>query len=263
MIRPHDSIIVQTLGRFLIPVVQIFGLYVLFFGQYGPGGGFVGGVILGTGMILSVLIFGHDASRSQIAKDILHGDGVGMLIYAGVGGLCMIGGGEFLNYSSLSIPGLEEASRRSLGIVLTQIGVAVDVAVTAVSIVFSLSAEEIMEELQISRGNANMNIRALIDWGLVFKELKPGERKEFFVAEKDMWEVVKNIIIQRKKRELEPMLRVLDEISSVDPESEEAEEFVEIIREIKLFSNKADSTLDTLVKSDSNWFVGTFMKMIK
>ena len=142
MIRPHDSIIVQTLGRFLIPVVQIFGLYVLFFGQYGPGGGFVGGVILGTGMILSVLIFGHDASRSQIAKDILHGDGVGMLIYAGVGGLCMIGGGEFLNYSSLSIPGLEEASRRSLGIVLTQIGV----AVTAVSIVFSLSAEEIIEE---------------------------------------------------------------------------------------------------------------------
>ena len=127
----------------------------------------------------------------------------------------------------------------------------------------SLSAEEIMEELQISRGNANMNIRALIDWGLVYKELKPGERKEFFVAEKDMWEVVKNIIVQRKKRELEPMLRVLDEISSVDPESEEAREFIEIIREIKLFSNKADSTLDTLVKADSNWFVGTFMKMIK
>ena len=92
MIRPHDSIIVQTLGRFIIPVVQLFGLYVLFFGQYGPGGGFVGGVILGTGMILSVLIFGHDNSRSQYARNVLHGDGVGMLIYAGVGGLCMIGG---------------------------------------------------------------------------------------------------------------------------------------------------------------------------
>ena len=127
----------------------------------------------------------------------------------------------------------------------------------------ALSAEEIMEQLQISRGNANMNIRALIDWGLVFKELKPGERQEFFVAEKDMWDVVKNIIIQRKKRELEPLLRVLDEISSVDAESEEAKEFVEVVREIKLFSSKADSTLDTLVKSDSNWFVGTFMKMIK
>ncbi len=146
MIRSHDSIIVQTLGRFLIPVVQMFGLYVLFFGQYGPGGGFVGGVILGAGMILSILIFGYDASRSRFAQKVLHGDGVGMLIYAGVGGLCMIGGGEFLNYANLEIPGLEIASRRSLGIVLTQIGVAVDVMVTAISIVFSLSAEEIIED---------------------------------------------------------------------------------------------------------------------
>ena len=127
-----------------------------------------------------------------------------------------------------------------------------------------LSAEEVMESLQISRGNANMNLRALIDWGLVYKELKPGERKEYFRAEKDMWEVVKKIITQRKKKELEPMLKVLDEVSSVDASNDpEAAEFVEIIREIKLFSQKADSTLDTLTRADSNWFVGTFMKMIK
>ena len=146
MIQPHDSIIVQSLGRFLVPVIQLFGLYVLFFGQYGPGGGFVGGVILGTSMILTILIFGHDASRSRLGKKILHGDGVGLLIYAGVGGLCLIGGGQFLNYAFLEIPGLETASRRSLGIILTQIGVAVDVTVTVISIVFSLSAEEILEE---------------------------------------------------------------------------------------------------------------------
>lgn len=108
-----------------------------------------------------------------------------------------------------------------------------------------------------------MNIRALIDWGLVFKQLKQGERKEFFVAEKDMWEVVKCIIVQRKKRELEPMLKVLDELSSVKDESEKGEAFSEVIRDIKLFSSKADSTLDTLTKADSNWFVGTFMKMIR
>ena len=64
----------------------------------------------------------------------------------------------------------------------------------------ALSADEIMEELKISRGNANMNLRALIDWRLVYRELKTGERKEYFVAEKDMWEVVKNIIVQRKKK---------------------------------------------------------------
>ena len=128
----------------------------------------------------------------------------------------------------------------------------------------SLSADQIMEELQISRGNTNMNIRALIDWGLVFKELKPGERKEFFVAEKDMWEVVKCIITQRKKRELEPMLKVLDELSNVgDQDGKEGEAFAQVIRDIKLFGSKADSTLDTLTKSDSKWFVGTFMNMIR
>lgn len=127
----------------------------------------------------------------------------------------------------------------------------------------ALSADEVMEALQISRGNVNMNLRALIDWGLAHKELKTGERREYFVAEKDMWEVVKNIITQRKKRELEPMLKVLDDIAQVEDDSPEAKEFTEVIRDIKLFSSKADSTLDTLIKADSNWFVGTFMKMIK
>ncbi len=127
----------------------------------------------------------------------------------------------------------------------------------------SLSADDIMEELQISRGNANMNLRALMDWNLVYKELKPGERKEFFVAEKDMWEVVRNIILQRKKKELEPMLRVLDELSDVEISNTDSEEFSKVIKDVKLFASKADSTLDSLTKSDSNWFIGTFMKMIK
>jgi DNA-binding transcriptional regulator GbsR (MarR family) len=129
----------------------------------------------------------------------------------------------------------------------------------------ALSADEIMEELQISRGNANINIRSLIDWGLVYKELKPGDRKEYFIGEKDMWVVVRQIIVHRKKRELDPMLRVLDEISNskIPDESEESIALNKTIRDIKLFSSKADSILDVLVKSDSNWFVGTFLKMIK
>lgn len=126
-----------------------------------------------------------------------------------------------------------------------------------------MSAEEIMEELKISRGNANMNLRALIDWGLVHKKLKSGERKEYFIAEKDMGEVIKNIIVQRKKRELEPMLKVLDDLSKVEGENEETEEFKNVIHDIKLFSHKADTILGTLVDTDSQWFVNTFLKMIK
>lgn len=126
-----------------------------------------------------------------------------------------------------------------------------------------LTTEEIKNELDISSGNANMNLRALMDWGLVYKKLKSGERKEYFVAEKDMWEVVKNIIIQRKKRELEPMLKVLDELSDVEVTDEKSEAFVNVIRDVKLFAGKADSTLDSLIKADASWFVGTFMKMVK
>ena len=127
-----------------------------------------------------------------------------------------------------------------------------------------LSAEEVMEDLKISRGNANMNLRALIDWGLVHKKLKSGERKEYFVAEKDMSEVVKNIIIQRKKRELEPMLKMLEELSNIEGDNDEkVKEFKNGMEDIRLFSHKADSILVTLVGADSNWFMSTFLKMIK
>src|ERR1700754_5037599 len=57
-----------------------------------------------------------------------------------------------------------------------------------------LSAEDVMEELNISRGNANMNIRELINWGLVQRTLITGERREFFTAEKDIWKVVRQIV---------------------------------------------------------------------
>jgi DNA-binding transcriptional regulator GbsR (MarR family) len=126
-----------------------------------------------------------------------------------------------------------------------------------------LSADEVMEELQISRGNANMNIRALMDWGLVYKEIRPGDRKEYFIGEKDMWKVVRQIIINRKKRELEPILKILDELATVKEDCPEAESLVKTINDIKLFSSKADATLDMLVKADPNWFIGTFMRMIK
>ncbi len=127
----------------------------------------------------------------------------------------------------------------------------------------SLSAEEIRDELQISMGNANMNLRALIDWGLVYKKLKTGERKDFFVAEKEMLEIVKKIIQQRKKKELEPLTKILDELSAVKAEDKESAEFVNMMNEIKLFSSKTDILLDRISTSDSNWLFGTFLSLIK
>lgn len=126
-----------------------------------------------------------------------------------------------------------------------------------------MTSDQVMEALDISRGNANMNLRALMDWGLVHKQLKAGERKEFFLAEKDMWTVVRQIIIQRKKRELEPMLKVLDEVAAVKDDSPEAQQFAGIVGEIQMFSHKANQTLDNLVKSDATWFTNMFLRMMR
>ena len=94
--------------------------------------------MLGASLIAGILIFGPDGQPAAVAKKLLKTDGLGLLIFAGVGGLCLIGGGAFLNYSHMQLPGLDDPTRRYLGIILTQIGVAADIAVAAVSIVFSL-----------------------------------------------------------------------------------------------------------------------------
>jgi DNA-binding transcriptional regulator GbsR (MarR family) len=128
-----------------------------------------------------------------------------------------------------------------------------------------LNADEVMEQLNISRGNANMNLRELIDWGLVERVILPGERKEFFSAEKDIWKVSCQIVKERKKRELYPMIKLLGQLSEVegDKRDKAVKTFTDTITGIKKFSEHADRTLDIVVKADENWFLGTMMKFFK
>jgi len=129
----------------------------------------------------------------------------------------------------------------------------------------ALTTEEIMEELNISRGNANMNVRDLIDWGLVTKELKPGERKEYFFAEKDVWVIARQVAKERRKRELEPMIKVLDQISKVegDKKDKNIKAFVDQVGDIKKLAKNADMSIDTMLKADESWFFGALIKLLK
>ncbi|HLT75380.1 MAG TPA: MarR family transcriptional regulator [Ohtaekwangia sp.] len=128
-----------------------------------------------------------------------------------------------------------------------------------------MSAEEMMEELNISRGNVNMNIRELIDWGLVEKLHKPGDRKDYFVAEKDIWEVTKQVARERKKRELEPVLKVLEQVSNIegDKKDRNVKAFTESIAGVKRMASNADKTIDTMIKAEENWFFGSLLKMFR
>ena len=128
-----------------------------------------------------------------------------------------------------------------------------------------LSQDDLMEQLNVSRGNANMNIRELIDWGLVDRIIIPGERKEYFSAEKDIWKVATQIVQERKKRELNPMLKLLENLEEVDGDKKDkhVKQFTDTIHGIKRFGLQADKMLDVLVKADENWFVGSLMKLFK
>jgi DNA-binding transcriptional regulator GbsR (MarR family) len=128
-----------------------------------------------------------------------------------------------------------------------------------------ITQDEIMEQLSISRGNVNMNIRDLISWSLVERIIVSGERKEYFSAEKDIWKVATQIIRERKKRELDPMLKLLAQLENVDGEKKDKEtkQFVEMIASIKKLGMSADKMLDATIKAEENWFTGSILKMFK
>lgn len=125
-----------------------------------------------------------------------------------------------------------------------------------------LSTEDIMEELSISRGNANMNIRTLIDWGIVHKVWVAGERKEFFKSEKDVWKLASRIAAERRKKEIEPLIRTLNELKDAEGEGEEAEEFRRMNTELHNYSKKMDSILDKFIRSDENWFLRSIKSLL-
>ncbi len=69
--------------------------------------------------------------------------------------------------------------------------------------------DDVMERLNISRGNASMNLRALCDWGIIRRNHKRGERREYFESPSDVWEIFSVIAAERKRREMDPVLETI------------------------------------------------------
>jgi DNA-binding transcriptional regulator GbsR (MarR family) len=82
-----------------------------------------------------------------------------------------------------------------------------------------LDTDTIMERLAISRGNANTNLRALLDWNLVRKTSRDGSRKDFYVAEADVWTITATIIEERRRREIAPVRQALAELTARAPDT--------------------------------------------
>ena len=127
----------------------------------------------------------------------------------------------------------------------------------------ALSMEEIMDDLQISRGNASMNLRALIDWGIVYKEYKAGERRDYFIAEQDLDELAVKIAKERSKREIKPALKILKEVSTLDTNYNiEENHFKEQTTKLYNFVLKADNMLEKATEFKDNWLGRLVLKIM-
>ena len=101
-----------------------------------------------------------------------------------------------------------------------------------------------------------------MDWGIVKKDPKVGERKEYFSTGKDVWELAKQVSRERRRREIEPILNVLQSIQTVSGENKKAvAEFKKTTNDLLNFSLKVDSIIDKFSKSDQNWFYKLLMKL--
>lgn len=143
-----SSLIIQFAVRIMVPFIQLFGLYVIVHGHYSPGGGFQGGVILGAAFIVLGIAYDLKTSMNYFSERVnaILGS-TGALIFVGVGLLCALFGGLFLDYSALDviIP-LGPIEWRSFGIFLVEVGVGLAVMSIMVSLFWDISSGGRMDE---------------------------------------------------------------------------------------------------------------------
>ncbi len=137
-LRHH--LIPQTVGRLLVPFIVLFGLYVQFHGEYGPGGGFQAGAIIATAFILHALLEGESAALMAIPRKVLLGMAAGgAMLYSAVGIVSMFMGGSFLDYSVLHS---DPVKGQQYGIIVIEAGVGITVSGALLAIFHAFAARE-------------------------------------------------------------------------------------------------------------------------
>lgn len=140
----NEHMILRVVGKFLIPYIMLFGLYVQFHGDFGPGGGFQAGVIFASAFVIHTLLFGIRSTQSiapeWLLKAVASG---GVLLYAGVGVATMLAGGEYLNYNVLAA---NPITGQHIGIILVEFGVGLTVASVIMLMFFTFAARGESEE---------------------------------------------------------------------------------------------------------------------
>ncbi len=131
-------LIPRIVGGLLIPFIMLFGLYVQFHGEYGPGGGFQAGAIVAAAIILYALLEGEDRALRVLPRKVLMAMiAGGALLYGAVGVAGMLMGGNFLDYSVLSS---DPIKGQQWGIILIEAGVGLTVTGVMLSVFHAFAA---------------------------------------------------------------------------------------------------------------------------
>jgi multicomponent Na+:H+ antiporter subunit B len=141
----HHTIL-RVVTKLLVPFIMLFALYVQFHGDYGPGGGFQAGVIFGAAFILHGLLFGVESVlRVAPPRIVLALTACGVLLYAGVGVVTLLLGGNYLDYNVLAA---DPVAGQHLGILLIELGVGTTVAATMILLfyAFGLRSDETVDQ---------------------------------------------------------------------------------------------------------------------
>lgn len=127
-----------------------------------------------------------------------------------------------------------------------------------------ISTDEIMEALTISRGNANMSLRQLLDYGIIYKRVIAGDRKEYFIAEKDIWKWAVKIAMMRKQKEIDPVMSVLNELKEETKKDKTADgkEFYKTVDDIHSFTDQLSTLADKIFSSNRGELLLKLLKVI-
>jgi multicomponent Na+:H+ antiporter subunit B len=135
------TVVIRTICRVLVPFIQLFGLYVIIHGPVSPGGGFQGGVIAGTSMILLALSYDLSTAEARASYKIrIAMDSIGSLMFAGIGLIALLAAGVFMDFDVIPLP-MPPAEVRGIMILLIGVAIGIHIMALAASLFLHLAEE--------------------------------------------------------------------------------------------------------------------------
>lgn len=136
----NQYMVLRIVTKLMIPIILLYAFYVQFHGEYSPGGGFQAGIIFAVAFVIYALIYGLEAAQKQLEPEVVHAlAALGVFIFGGIGVVCLLMGGNFLEYKVLFD---DRHAGETFGIIGVELGVGITVAAVSLTLFYSFAGRE-------------------------------------------------------------------------------------------------------------------------